>query len=240
MGGDASDTIGHVAVVVPARNEARRLGATLVAIDRARVELTASTTTSICVVVDASEDASAVVAREHLDPERDVVVEVDCRCAGMARRTGSELVLVHSPQPPAGTWVASTDADTTVPAHWLTRQLELAHRGAVAVAGIVELRDDERIDPLLRQRFAVAYGAGIARTHRHVHGANLGFRGDTYIAAGGWQALETGEDHDLWRRLRAVGPSCASPDLVVATSGRQQGRAPCGFADDMAMLAQTR
>ena len=34
-------------------------------------------------------------------------------------------------------------------------------------------------------------------THGHVHGANMGFRGDAYLAAGGWYPLASGEDHDL-------------------------------------------
>ena len=65
----------------------------------------------------------------------------------------------------------------------------------------------------------------------------MGFRADAYRAAGGWNPLATGEDHDLWSRLRLTGPVVSSTRLRVATSMRLRGRAPDGFANDLATLA---
>jgi hypothetical protein len=131
-------------------------------------------------------------------------------------------------------WLANTDADTVVPADWLNVQLDLADHGADAVAGIVEL--DVDADDRLRQAFGASYRLGRDGTHRHVHGANLGVRADVYRAVGGWRHLRTGEDHDLWKRLLAAGTCVSATASVVRTSGRLAGRAPHGFAADLATI----
>jgi hypothetical protein len=41
--------------------------------------------------------------------------------------------------------------------------------------------------------------------HPHVHGANLGIRGDTYLALGAEPSLRAGEDVELVRRAMAAG-----------------------------------
>ena len=48
--------------------------------------------------------------------------------------------------------------------------------------------------------------------------------------------LTTGEDHDLWNRLRRYGPTLSTTALTVATSARRTGRAPEGFAADLSAL----
>jgi hypothetical protein len=69
-------------------------------------------------------------------------------------------------------------------------------------------------------------------THPHIHGANVGFRADAYIDAGGWSDRALAEDHCLWGRICAIGwPAIASIASVVITSGRLKGRAAGGFAD---------
>ena len=39
---------------------------------------------------------------------------------------------------------------------------------------------------------------------------NLGVRADAYLRAGGWADTATGEDHDLWERLRSTGAALSS------------------------------
>ncbi|CAN5905598.1 glycosyltransferase [soil metagenome] len=76
-----------------------------------------------------------------------------------------------------------------------------------------------------------------APAHPHVHGANLGVRADVYLEVGGWRPLVTGEDHDLWDRVRASGrPVTSTMEVPVVTSGRRRGRAPAGFADLLTSL----
>jgi hypothetical protein len=75
------------------------------------------------------------------------------------------------------------------------------------------------------------------RPHPHVHGCNLGVRGDAYLDAGGWPAIHLAEDHGLWDALRARGWRCLSDRwLRVITSGRPAGRARGGFADTLVAL----
>jgi glycosyltransferase involved in cell wall biosynthesis len=230
--------ISHVAIVLPARNEADRIGDALDALIRARLALPERVTSAVLVVVDHSEDATARIARSTLRGTLDRVIETDARSVGAARMVGAAHALATSPARPARTWLASTDADSVVPADWLLRHLEGADAGAVALAGVVRLRDDETTDDTLRHRFAATYGEELADGHAHIHGANLGARGDAYLLAGGWRPLERSEDHDLWHRLARCGPVRSLASLVVATSARPVGRAPQGFAADIAELAR--
>lgn len=85
------------------------------------------------------------------------------------------------------------------------------------------------------ESFHCSYTLNDDGSHPHVHGANLGVSADAYVRADGWASLATGEDHDLWRRLLAVGANrMATSAIRVITSGRRVGRAPLGFADALA------
>lgn len=66
----------------------------------------------------------------------------------------------------------------------------------------------------------------------------MAMRADAYLAAGGWQPLACGEDHDLWARLSQIGNCVSSTAISVRTSARLEGRAPDGFAADLAALHQ--
>jgi glycosyltransferase involved in cell wall biosynthesis len=228
--------IRHVAVVVPAHDEADRIGDAIDAIARARGRLPRGVTSATFVVVDGCRDNTVAVARRHLDLRTDRIIETTERSVGAARMEGSRQALDSSSAPPDRTWLASTDADTIVPADWLCRQIDEAASGAAALAGTVSLRSDEDVHPVVRGRFATTYQRGLVDGHSHVHGANLGVRGDVYLAAGGWRALEHSEDHDLWRRIVACAPVRSLASLTVATSPRSNGRAPSGFAADLDAL----
>jgi hypothetical protein len=75
--------------------------------------------------------------------------------------------------------------------------------------------------------------------HPHVHGANLGVRGDAYLALGGWPALSAGEDAELARRATAAGylQISRTAAIPVVTSTRQVSRVPRGFAGYLRDLA---
>lgn len=233
--------IRHVAVVIPAHNESRRINAALDAVDTARATVAHTVTCSITVVVDSCGDTTESRARLRLSDPPDLVVAADLRCAGAARRLGAAAGLasaVMASHPLPTVWLASTDADTIVPPDWIERQLAYAGAGACGVAGVVRLLpDDADNDPVLRRRFDDAYLIRPDGSHAHVHAANLGVRADAYMAVGGWRPLLTGEDHDLWNRLTAHGwPVRSTADMAVATSARRQGRAPNGFAADLVAL----
>jgi hypothetical protein len=228
----------HVGVVIPAHDEAATIGA---AVDSVRASLLdAAVHATIVVVADACSDDTAAVARAHLGPD-DTVLEVRARSVGMARAQGAAVALERLGRPPrtwlSRTWLLSLDADSRAPRRWVARHLAHAERGIECVTGMVEL--DEYATPELRAALTERYLAHVTpSTHPHVHGTNFGIRGDTLLAAGNWPRLATGEDHALWQAVGLLGrPRVQDPAIVVRTSARLTGRAPSGFAADLAGLA---
>ncbi|MEO7753726.1 MAG: glycosyltransferase [Terracoccus sp.] len=229
----------ELAVVVPARDEAALLPACLDALEVAlgclrheRPEVRATTT----VVLDRCTDASARVVAER--PWVDVV-EIDAGCVGVARAVGisaaTRLHEGHPPTDPRRVWVASTDADSVVPSHWLTRQLGFADEGVDAVVGTVD-PDEHDLGTTLLSRWRSQHPA--VEDHPHVHGANLGVRLSAYLAVGGFPPVRVHEDALLVDALRRAGhPTQATHHLPVRTSGRVHGRTPAGFAAYLRGLA---
>lgn len=229
-------TITRVQVVVPARDEEARLGACLRSVQQAALRLLASRPWVRCgvtVVLDRCTDTSALVAGGFAVD----VVESQWGNVGAARRQGiGRLVALAGGSTEAHqVWAACTDADTRVPEVWLLDQVQQAEEGAALVVGAV-VPDPGDADPevarLWRERHAGA-AAG-----EHVHGANLGFRLDAYLAVGGFPALAEHEDVALVRALQAHGVRQGVAPTVT-TSARLVGRTPGGFAGYLAGLDAT-
>lgn len=217
-------------VVIPAHNEAERIGDAISAVKRACAQVPAS-----CVVVvvdDHSTDETAAVARRALaqfDGSAAVVTGQFGR-ASAARRAGVERFR-SVVSDPANTWLLSTDADSVVPDTWIESYLDHHRRGAAAVAGIVDLTDDDD-GRLIAHRWRGDYRATLADdlSHPHVHAANLGIRFDVYDEVGGFGDRDRIEDIALWRRVRGGGHATVSDaSIVVATSARMTGRVQLGF-----------
>ncbi|QXC62214.1 glycosyltransferase [Aquihabitans sp. G128] len=228
-----------VGVVVPARNETATIEACLASILAA--PLPAGSDLWIVVVADGCDDDTAGRARRALGARGEVVV-VATGNVGAARRVGARRALDHLDQtqgrPPERTWLLTTDADSTVPGAWIEAHLGHADAGAEGVAGTVAVASFSEHPTSVPDRFAAEYVLHPDGTHPHVHGANLGARADAYVAVGGWAPLRTGEDHDLWNRLRAGGAALVTTiEAPVTTSGRRTGRAPSGFAARLLELA---
>ncbi|KRF01656.1 hypothetical protein ASG88_08950 [Nocardioides sp. Soil777] len=218
-----------LAVVVPARDEERLLPACLDSLAFAVQSLTDARPTIACrvfVVLDSCVDGTAdiVAGRRGV-----TAVPVAAGRVGAARAAGVEAAAEWARGvDPSRTWVASTDADTVVPPHWLTAQVALAADGHALVVGTVlpdprDLTDHEHA--LWRERHVLGDG------HEHVHGANLGFTLAAYRRVGGFPHLPVHEDVELVRALRASGVSwIAAGGVAAVTSGRREARAPHGFA----------
>ncbi|MEP7246809.1 MAG: glycosyltransferase [Gammaproteobacteria bacterium] len=230
----ASRSAWHVGVVVPACNEGQSIEACIDSIVDS-LDVCASVDSSwIVVVADSCRDDTAARARAFLGA-RGEVVECGVASPGVARRLGSARVLEHFGPAHAGRlWLANTDADSAVSEEWVARQLEFADQGFTAVAGIVRVDSAESQRPDVIRALMQDYTLNEDGTHPHVHGANLGFRADAYVDAGGWSSLALAEDHCLWGRVRARGWRVVSSIAsVVVTSDRLQGRARGGFADTL-------
>lgn len=216
-----------IGVVIPVHNEEELLDACLQAVSQAaRDPLLDAEPVETVVVLDACTDRSAAIAVRH----KAQIVSLDARCVGAARALGASLALDYGAR-----WVAFTDADTIVPANWLSAQLDL---GADATCGQVAIEDWSGHPPEFRELYLKSYSAQV----RHIHGANLGVAAAAYRTAGGFPALTVGEDRaliasvlDHHREVRWAG----MPRVV--TSSRLRSVVKGGFASYLAELrAQCR
>ena len=241
--------IAAVGVVVPAHNEQDLLPSCLASVRRA-AQAARGVPVHLVVVADACRDRTARAARRGGAS----VVTISARNAGAARAAGAREVLRRTGHlDPANVWLATTDADTLVPARWLHQQARYAGQGWDAIAGTIRVADWSGYPPGMRSLFRERYerepyepdehnapSDSRAGQHTHVHGANLGFRASAYLAAGGFPALATAEDHALVAALTAGGGRVLrTRALPVVTSARRDSRAPNGFSHYLTQLEAT-
>jgi hypothetical protein len=226
----------EIGVVVPAHEEEARIAACLSSLAvAARHPLVASHRVRIVVVLDHCTDGTG----ERADRCGVDVIEVDHQCVGSARSAGFAHLLDRAGGPDATHWLATTDADSTVPPDWLARLVAWRHRGADAVAGTVVVEDWSEQPRETRRRFSSHQRArGLTHGHRHVHGANLALSAGAYRLAGGVPRVPVAEDHALWHAVGEAGlRRVAASDLAVVTSSRREGRAAGGFSDLLRSLS---
>ncbi|WP_447942710.1 glycosyltransferase [Microbacterium aurum] len=217
--------IDAIVVVVPVRNEAALLAGSLLAladaVDSARGR---GLRCEVRIVLDACTDASRDVAARAGFP----FIECDAVRVGTARRLGiAEGLRAIDAIAADRVWIANTDADSRVPPHWLTHQLEVSCAADVYLGTV---RPDFADLPAIQQEHWLrTHPPG--RVNRNVHGANLGVRAQTYLDAGGFAPLGEHEDVDLVARCRTRGAVIVGDARAeVATSGRTVGRTPGGYA----------
>ncbi len=214
-------------MVVPAHDEQDLLPACLASLRRAAAHpALRGVAVHLVPVLDACSDDSGLHAPGAL--------EVQARNVGVARAAGfAEVLRRESGRDPGSLWLATTDADSTVPADWLAEQLRLAALGADAVAGTVRVADWTEQPGAVAQRFARTYGRPGAG-HLHVHGANLGLTAAAYVDAGGVPPVALAEDHALVEALHGRARTVVATGRVpVLTSARRESRTVGGFADHL-------
>jgi hypothetical protein len=226
---DQPPRIREVVVVVPANDEEGLLDRCLRALEVSRARLAAcapGVSVHVWVVLDGCTDGSEAIARAH---DAGVLVLGGASCVGRARAAGVAAGLARCASPPGSIWIAGTDADSAVPPGWLEGHLRLADGGADVVAGTVRPDPADLSPEQLESWRAARTPAG---PRGRVHGANLGVRASSYLAAGGFQPLREHEDVDLRARLVAQpGTVVVASDAVeVLTSGRLDGRTSGGYA----------
>lgn len=221
-----------VLVVVPARNEQRRIIACLKHLE-ASMELLGTLRPEISVrvhmVFDGCSDATAAVVASNFGRKRWLSTHaVGFSNVGKARGFVARRALEISMGDPAETLIACTDADSRVPLDWLSGMVRFMEDDSDAVLGTIA-PDPDGLSPSLYSAWLATYNSHDG--HGHVHGANLGIRASWYLSLGGFHSLESGEDAQLVERLASAGARITrSASLCVATSSRLLGRAPRGFA----------
>ncbi len=224
----------HLGVVIPARNEERAISACLRSVQGA-ISLVRETypdvSCEVMIALDRCTDGTAALVAAH---GADAVISNSGR-VGCARHAGATAVLDRCRKagiPNDAVWLANTDADSTVPDSWLTTQLQIGATGVDLVIGTVTPAElDPDLDRLWRNAHELVEG------HPHVHGANLGIRGSTYVKAGGFAPLSVDEDHDIVDKVqRMTNRWIATHRASVRTSGRSESRIDGGFASYIACL----
>ncbi len=235
-----------VAIIIPARNEAARIGACLHAL--AAQDLTDA---AVMLVANNCGDGTGPVARACAAALDINLIVLDCTLpvghgVGTARRLGCDAALAAWPDAEA---LLCTDADCLTAPDWIERNLHyLGH--VAAVCGRVEPMSDElfvlqdmELSPAeMEGRYealVIAYyrlmrpgPCGLTGDHGHAAGASLSVRTTAYRAVGGFADVLTGEDRDLVRRLKAAGHGVLhAGDVRVAASCRLDGRAQGGMSD---------
>jgi glucosyl-3-phosphoglycerate synthase len=231
-------------VVIPARDEQDHIAGCLEAV---AAQTVAPGCFETIVVLDGCSDGTEQVARdaaETLGLEL-TLIEGPAAGAGAARRAGMDAAanrLVELGREHG--LIACTDADTRPAPDWLARQLDHVADGAVAIAGLIELDDEDRLAPGVLRRRRHDAAARLARVreldpgaaHHHFAGASLAVTAAVYRDVGGLEPLASLEDTAFETRLREHGIAVTrAADVRVRTSGRLNGRASRGLAVDIAV-----
>lgn len=243
----------QASVIVPVRNEAQRLPATLQAL-AAQQE---PPDFEVLVLANNCSDDSAAIVRAFAQRHPWLQLQV-CEVqlppqqanVGHARKLlmdeAAQRLLAGRVR---GAFIASTDGDTCVAPHWLRNTAREIDRGADAVGGRLLAASDAEPGsnpPRRWQRWDTAYRLACEklqclldpddadpwpRHHQHF-GASLAVRADAYRAVGGVPAgVPWLEDEALVQALRCadrrIRHSC---EVRVITSSRRQGRVDVGLS----------
>lgn len=245
----------RASVVVPARDEETLIRTCLMAL--AGQKCVPAEEYEVLLVLDRCVDGTEARAREFGAEHPALNLHLlygPGRGAGHARRAGMEeacarLVSVGRPEG----LIASTDADTVVAPDWLRAQLDAAERGARAIGGRIELRDDEGLPEDVgewraahdREKhlelLATRPPDGANTGHWQFSGASLALTAATYAEVGGLEPRAALEDEYLERAIERCGiPIERSLAVRVKTSARTVGRAKRGLARDLALASWVR
>lgn len=259
----------EVSVIVPVRDEAENITATLIALAN-QTDLTGKPLDKnryeIIVLANNCSDNSAEIARNfartrpdlalhlveitldsdraHIGWVRKLLMDEACRRFGVNGRNGI---------------IASTDGDTRVSATWIAATLAEIENGADAVGGRITTcsKSREQLDRATRlyylryQRYGYLISqleAGIDPyfesffRHHHHYGASLAVTTAMYTKVGGLPPISSSEDVALYEALvRADANFRHSPKVRVVTSARAIGRAKAGLSNRLSRLnAMTR
>jgi glucosyl-3-phosphoglycerate synthase len=233
-------------VVIPARDEELRVAACLEALAAQTVR--ATTFETILVLDDCTDHTGSVAtsAANALGLRLDLLQGPGAG-AGPARRAGMDAAArrllglgLHDGL------IACTDADSQPAPDWLELQLGHLCRGALVIAGMIELDEDatgslSAVVLARRERDADARLTRVREldpgaAHHHFAGASLGVTAGVYRAVGGLEPVGALEDAAFEARLREHRiPILRAADVRVRTSARVQGRAQRGLAVDIAV-----
>ena len=256
----------EVCVIVPVRDEAENITATLTALtnqidlsgkpfDKSRYE--------IIVLANNCSDNSAEVVRRFARIHPDLVlhlvemtIESDRAHIGWVRKLLMDEACRRFKTIGRNFGIiASTDGDTKVSSSWIAATKDEIDRGVDAVGGrIVTCSESrEQLDEITRLYYLryQRYGYLVSQLeasldpsncessprHHHHYGASLAVTAQMYALVGGLPPLRSSEDVALYDALMRVDARfCHSPRVRVITSARAVGRAEAGLSHRLTQL----
>ena len=210
-----------IGIVIPAHNEADSISACLDAIKQAIAQLSSDIAVQTVVVLDSCDDDTLLkVQNDHVD-----WLCCEFRCVGKVRDLGVRYLIEQGAD-----WIACTDADSMVEADWLMAQIKhLKAEPTAMICGVVSIDCWNALSENTKQQYLAHYQD--CMNHRHIHGANLSFASQDYLAVGGFDELTCHEDVGLVKKFEQANLPIIWSNLVrVVTSSRLDARAEEGFA----------
>lgn len=210
-----------IGIVIPAHNEADSISACLDAIKQAIAQLSSDIAVQTVVVLDSCDDNTlSKVQNAHVD-----WLSCEFRCVGKVRDLGVRYLIEQGAD-----WIACTDADSVVEADWLMAQIKhLKAESTAMICGVVSIDCWDALSESTKQQYLAHYQD--CMNHRHIHGANLSFASQDYMAVGGFDELTCHEDVGLVKKFEQANLSIIWSNVVrVVTSSRLDARAEEGFA----------
>lgn len=243
------------AIVIPARNEARRIGRCLRAIANQAPGALVST-----IIVMVANNCTDETCKQALSIARAASLDLlildiafpGSGSVGAARRIGVNAAKRMWPEL---AYFLGTDADCLVDGNWVSANRTYLKSVDCVCGNILPQPDEVRFLPPecgRAARLEYEYTRAMLEFinlmqpdplnpwphHGSAGGASLGFRYDAYRAVGGFSDLVCGEDRDLVGKFHAGGRTVLYPSNVrVFASCRLKGRAPGGMADALAARA---
>ena len=197
-----------ISVIIPAYNEAQSIRDCLISLSSQTLPRESY---EIIVVDGGSDDNTLEIAKEYAD----LVFIQESPKVGGARNDGISRAKYEI--------VATTDADTVLPPHWLKRvQVLFDDPDIVQVFGPVTPKEGGILN-----RFYLSLANNFARIGYYTKvfyftlGCNTAFRKDKFIEAGMYHMVDAGDDLEIPRRMIAYGKIKFCEKLKVKFSMRR-------------------
>ncbi|OYY76050.1 MAG: glycosyl transferase family 2 [Sphingomonas sp. 28-62-20] len=202
-------------VLIPFFNERDYLAATIASI------AAQSLTPWLILIDNGSTDGSADLARAACEAHRLNFMLITETSPGKTAALCAAMPMVCTP------YVATCDADTLYPPHYLAAAQKILDRPGCAVAGAYFVAPGtSEADRVARAR-TVAAAATLLPKQCHTGGAGQAFRSAALRAAGGFDPTRWNfvlEDHEIIHRVTAFGAMRYAADLWCIPSSRDRDR----------------
>lgn len=219
-----------IGIVIPAHNEAMTISDCLASVQTAIEQLPSNISAYPLVVLDDCTDGTLpLVKTAGVD-----YICCDYHCVGQVRDMGIRHAIKNG-----ANWIACTDADSIVMPDWLVEQVtHIKQQPTDMICGVVDVDNWAHLTSQTREAYIAHYQDMMG--HRHIHGANLSFSDEAYLAVGGFAPLPCHEDVDLVTKFENQGYAITwSNHVRVITSSRLEARANEGFAAFLANLEKS-